>query len=331
LPFRRANGGVFWPLFGTGWYWSYEIEAACRCLATSVIKVHDLWIPEYHCECPVFDWVALLYQERLALGKDHRGRVLKLSLSSIYGKKAQRSSSSPYHDMVAAGLITAMTRARIIEAIALNPKAVFAVATDAVFSFEPLRLDIGEGLGQWEKKEWDDLFIVRSGVYWSPSNLKMLVKSRGAPRFVIEKATPRFESVFAEWFAELSKPGGIEAMLADRDSSIPKVEIMLHVFYGCKIAMAWNKPWLAGQWVDKPQRMSFEWNAKRDGRRVRLDGDCLVTMPIMLEPWEESASRAPANFDRLVEIAGDGSEFETVDERLLYEGMSDAVQFLPEE
>jgi hypothetical protein len=224
LPFRRTAGGVFWPLWGTGWYWSYEIEAACRCLGTSVIKVHDLWVPEYHCECPVFDWVAPLYQERLALGKDHRGRVLKFSLSSIYGKLAQRSGSAPYHDMVAAGLITAMTRARIIEAIALNPKAVFAVATDAVFSFERLqRLDIGGGLGQWEEKKWDDLFIVRSGVYWSPSDLKTLVKSRGAPRSVIEKAVLQFESTFADWFVELSKPGGIEAMLADR-SSIPKVE-----------------------------------------------------------------------------------------------------------
>jgi hypothetical protein len=136
----------------------------------------------------VFDWVAPLYQERLALGKDRRGHLLKLALNSIYGKLAQRSGSAPYHDAAAAGLITAMTRARIIEAIAHNPKAVFAVATDALFAFEPLPLDIGDDLGQWERKIWHDLFIVRSGVYWSPSNLKTLVKSRGAPRFVIEKA-----------------------------------------------------------------------------------------------------------------------------------------------
>jgi hypothetical protein len=333
LPFRRADGGVFWPLWGTGWYWSCEIEAARRCLGTSVIKVHDLWIPEYHCECPpVFDWVAQLYQERLALGKDRRGHLLKLALASFYGKLAQRSGSAPYHDTVAAGLITAMTRARVIEVIARKPEAVFAVATDAVFSFEPLKLDIGDGLGQWEEKIWPDLFIVRSGVYWSPSNRKETVKSHGAPRSVIGDAAPRFEKAFAEWFAELNRPGGIEGMLADR-SSIAKVEIMLHVFYGCKLSLARNKPWLAGQWSDLPMRMSFEWNAKRDGRRVRLDdAGCFVTMPIVpAGPWEESASRKPADFDRLVEIAGDGSEFEIWDERLLYEGMPDAVQFLPEE
>lgn len=60
--------------------------------------------------------------------------------------------------------------------------------------------------------------------------------------------------------------------------------------------------------------MSFEWNPKRDTRRVRLDdGGSLVTMPIVpVSPLEESASRKPADFDRLVEIAGDGSEFRDV-------------------
>jgi hypothetical protein len=52
------------------------------------------------------------------------------------------------------------------------------LAADAVFSRERLSLDIGEGLGQWEEKVWPDLFIAQSGVYWSPSDLNLLVKSR---------------------------------------------------------------------------------------------------------------------------------------------------------
>jgi hypothetical protein len=105
------------------------------------------------------------------------------------------------------------------------------------------------------------------------------------------------------------------------------------LFLGCKLAIARNKPWLAGRWTDEQRRMSFEWNAKRDGRRVRLDdGDSLVTMPIVpVSPLEESASRKPADFDRLVEIAGDGSEFETFDERMLFEAMRDVMQWLPQE
>jgi hypothetical protein len=120
-------------------------------------------------------------------------------------------------------------------------------------------------------------------------------------------------------------------MLADR-GSIPAVLVKVHYFHGCKHAIVRNKLWLAGRWMDEQRRMSFEWNAKRDGRRVRLDGDCLATMPIVpFSPLEESASRAPADFDRLVEIAGDGSEFETFDERMLFEGMPDFAQWLPQE
>ena len=37
------------------------------------------------------------------------------------------------------------------------------LATDAVFSTRPLALDIGDELGQWEEKQWQDLFIAQPG------------------------------------------------------------------------------------------------------------------------------------------------------------------------
>jgi hypothetical protein len=80
---------------------------------------------------------------------------------------AQRCGLGPYHDAVSAGLITAITRASLIEAIAKDPQSVVMIATDAVFSTRPLPLDIGDGLGQWEEKVWPDLFIAQPGVYWS--------------------------------------------------------------------------------------------------------------------------------------------------------------------
>jgi DNA polymerase type B, organellar and viral len=42
LPFRH-DGGLFWPLQGTGWYWSPEIETAERHLKADV-AVRDLWV-----------------------------------------------------------------------------------------------------------------------------------------------------------------------------------------------------------------------------------------------------------------------------------------------
>jgi hypothetical protein len=94
-----------------------------------------------------------------------RTHLLKPGQNSLYGKMAQRCGRGPYHDVVSAGLITAITRARLHEELGQNPRSVVMLATDAVFIREPLSLDIGEGLGQWEEKVWPDLFIAQPGVY----------------------------------------------------------------------------------------------------------------------------------------------------------------------
>ena len=103
LPFRR-NGGLFWPVQGTGWYWSYEIAAARRWLGTSVISVRDLWIARCECDCRLFDWLPALHDERRRIDSATRGYPLKLGSNSLYGKMAQRTGRGPYHDVVAAGL-----------------------------------------------------------------------------------------------------------------------------------------------------------------------------------------------------------------------------------
>jgi hypothetical protein len=109
LPFRR-NGGLFWPLQGTGWYWSPEIRAA-QCHLHADIVVRDLWIACQQCDCQSCNWIDHLYEERRRIGSKTRGYPLKLGLNSLYGKMAQRCGRGPYHDAVAAGLITAITRA----------------------------------------------------------------------------------------------------------------------------------------------------------------------------------------------------------------------------
>jgi hypothetical protein len=143
LPFRHKRD-LFWPLQGTGWSWSPEIEAAQRYLHADII-VRDLWVARCECDCRPFDWVKAVYEERHRLGSDTRGYPLKLALASLYGKTAQRCGRGPYHDVVSAGLITAITRARLLEALGQNPRSAVMLATDSVFSRERLSLDTGEG------------------------------------------------------------------------------------------------------------------------------------------------------------------------------------------
>lgn len=328
LPFRH-NGGLFWPLQGTGWYWSREIETAQRCLHADIV-VHDLWIAQHKCDCRPFDWIQNVYEERRRLGSKTRGYPLKLGLNSLYGKMAQRCGRGPFHDAVSAGLITAMTRARLIEALSCDPQSVVMLATDAVFSTRPLSLDTGESLGQWEENGWPDLFIAQPGVYWSPTDSQKSVKSRGAPRSVIGSAVPRFYAAFADWFDLMRRPGALQRVLDER--LIPSVPIKVRVFYGCRLALARGKPYLAGKWEDVSRHESFEWKTKRDPMRVVLHDDgYIVTFPPALSILRESDGYKPADFDRLVEVSGDNGVVDTIDENMMLEAMPDFMPFLPHE
>jgi hypothetical protein len=327
LPFRH-NGGLIWPYQGTGWYWSPEIEEAQHNLRADVVG-HDLWVARCECDCRPFDWVSALYEERRRLGSNTRGYPLKIGLASLYGKMAQRCGHAPYHDVVSAGIITAITQAGLIRAIAQDPEAVVMLATDAVLSSRPLSLDIGEGLGQWEQNLWPDLFIVQPGVYWSPSDQEKSVKSRGAPKSIVGDAVPRFHECFADWVELMRRPGAKERVLKER--LIPSVPVPMRVFIGCRLALARGKPWQAGKWENVVRHISFEWRTKRDAMRVVLGEDHLTTFPIALSILAESEGYEPADFDRLVETSGESDVADEVDENTLLEAMPDFIPFLPRE
>jgi hypothetical protein len=329
LPFRGKNGGLYWPRQGTGWYWSLEIEAARRCLHAEV-AVLDLWVARRKCDCRLFDWVEELYDLRRRLGPDTRGQPLKFGLNSLYGKLAQRSGRGPYHDSVAAGLITAATRARLIETLSQDPEAVFMVATDAVYSTRPLSLDLGDRLGQWDAKIWPDLFVVQPGVYWSPFEQEKSLKSRGAPRSVIGDAAPRFVEAWNELHKRLRPAEFRERRLEER--LLPTVPVAVHVFYGCRLALHRNKPWLAGKWENVERQESFEWRTKRDPNRITVcDEGSIVTIPRMQPILAESEGKPPADFDRLVEILDENGGAVEIDEDMLLEAMRDYTPFLPHE
>lgn len=329
LPFRGKSGGLYWPRQGMGWYWSLEIEAARRRLHAEV-AVLDLWVARRKCDCRLFDWVEKLYDLRRRLGPDTRGQPLKFGLNSLYGKLAQRSGRGPYHDPVAAGLITAATRARLIEALAQDPEAGFMLATDAVYSTHPLSLDTGDGLGQWEAKVWPDLFVVQPGVYWSPSEQETSLKSRGAPRSVIGDATPRFIAAWDELHNRLRPAEFRERRLEER--LFPTVPVAVHVFYGCRYALHRNKPWLAGKWEDVDRQESFEWRTKRDPNRVNVcDEGYIVTFPCVQPVFAESEGKSPADFDRRIEILDENGGTVEIDDDMLPEAMQDYTPFLPHE
>ena len=273
LPHRQSSsegrsryaGVLAWPVMGQGIYWSVEIRSAerlgCR------LRFGSGWIYQTACECRPFDWVEPLYLRRRALGSGTAGYPIKLAINSLYGKLAQRVGNPRFGNFVWAGLITAATRAALNEAIAQNPRAIAMIATDGLYSTEPLDLPLGDNLGDWEAATHDaGLFIVQPGLYW-PQGPKPKLRTRGvSPVWFTWHVRRRFERAWQAWLTEAQQPGA-------RWREPPVVPLTFRMFIGLRLAQARGKPDTAGCWIDgrtdpaAVKDIAFNWHGKRGAPR----------------------------------------------------------------
>jgi hypothetical protein len=151
-----------------------------------------MWQAEKNCDCPSHPWVQEYYQKRKTLGETKQEISSQARLECIIWKKAQGKGSRPYCDVIHAGLITSITGARLLDAVAQDPSAIVMLATDRVYSLEKLPLELREDLGQWEFKEHCDIFIIQPGVYHLPTYEKAQLKTRGAPKRKMKEYNPKF-------------------------------------------------------------------------------------------------------------------------------------------
>jgi hypothetical protein len=281
LPIRGKTGSLFWPLQGGGIYWSVEIASAKRLGAK--IKFENSgkgkravagWVYEKKCDCCPFAWVQALYDYRKSLD-GQRGHPIKLAINALYGQLVQRVGKGKFVNMVWGSLITAITRARLNDAVARDPGAVVMLATDGIYTTRPLKgLDQGDGLGQWGHKKIPGLFLVQPGLYWSPrqrEEKRLAQKSRGlSGQFFAEPG--RTESFEAAWLE-----------FADHDKRLrgsypfPQVAVPVPGFIGVKLAVARGKPDLAGCWVQDRRSISFDHSGKRAG--YSWNGSHIITRP----------------------------------------------------
>lgn len=181
FPVRTKSGFLRWPRKGRGAYWSVEINADIKNLGA---KVHfeRIWVAKKCCDRKPYEWVETIYNFRADLKaiSETLGIPLKLAINSLYGKFAQSIGAAPYRGYLSAGLITAYTRAKLIEAIGTLPPwehdKVLMLATDGIYTTARLpKLKISSSLGDWGHKPseqvYDDMFIVQPGLYFFPSKL----------------------------------------------------------------------------------------------------------------------------------------------------------------
>lgn len=267
LPVRTRDGAITFPRAGAGWYWGVELEAARKLGAT--FKVHHGWRVAWDCNCRPFDFMHRLYSVRKAVGKTQAGNALKLAMNSAYGITAQSVGMAPYANPVWAGLITAITRARLVDAVAVDPYRVHMLATDGLFASPGLELEESDALGGWERTVYPaGMHIVQPGVYFTghketctnPNHCSCLPKTRGVPLSAIRTNEQALK-------------------LAWRGDRSDGLNLTLRNFIGLRLGAARGAWDTIGTWQDAPKRIGYDWSTKRHPEITRTSPYGTRTVP----------------------------------------------------
>lgn len=278
FPFREMQTRqILYPLVGSGWYQASEVRAAIR-LYGSAITVNKTIVCESQCPSTCsgnpFGFVPDYYAYRNELKR--RGSqaqlTIKLGLNSLYGKTAQGvgfgDKKPPFQSYLWAGMITAGTRAMLLDAIAQCPEDIIWTATDGIASKKRLTLDIGTELGQWEERFAEWAFCIQPGVYQYLCEGEVKVATRG-----FGKSETNFEAIRKAY---------------DADPVWGSFEYQTTRFCGLGASLK-RKEFRKyfGKWIEHPRRLSFV-----PSKRYPPCGPGeSVTPPVPLSPPSEHASQ----------------------------------------
>lgn len=249
FPWRDRQGCIHYPPYGHGWYWGPEVAAALA-LYPDRLHIREGWLLHPVEERIMAEWMLELAERRVeakhaaaqATGERHYElkaieRAYKLGLNSVYGKTIQTVGNHPYLCPMWAGLITAFTRARMLEnaAKAQSVTELVAFATDGLFTSAPLPVGpVGKGLGEWDTDGIPrDLRIYQSGCYAAFDADGTLRAETAKFRGLNARSEVDWSRLAAEW--EQSRCSGQVTFQASR-------------FIGYKLALAHKRPEHQATW-----------------------------------------------------------------------------------
>ena len=247
---RGRHGEVSFPPAAYGWYWTPEASL-------SPDSVRGGWVYREDSGDEPFRFIHEMYDQRLKWKQEGNSaeRALKLALNSLYGKMAQRVGSvegkpPQWHQLEWAGYVTSHARAKLFRVLSMNSDAVIAVETDAIFSTRPLIVEVGTGLGQWEKSVFDWITYIQSGLYYAGDKGETLERYRGFDRgslphsLVLDYLRQR-DSAFEPW--QVPPPTGLTTR-----------------FIGMGLGLRTSAVWRA--WETEPRKVILGGGGKRAHR-----------------------------------------------------------------
>ena len=288
FPYRTKDGSICFPITsGGGWVWKDEYLAGERLFPHVDFK--EAWIYETECDCQPFKDIAYYYSERVRIGKEGPGIVLKLGCNSCYGKLAQSVGKAMYNSWVWAGMITSGCRAQILELMGMHEDQsnLLMIATDGIYTRERLNTprprdtgtwDTGKPLGGWEEKiVTKGVFVARPGIYFPMNPTKEEIKEvrgRGVGKGVVLE---NWKAIVESWnrygmyqpakIANVSRFCGMKSSISRR--GLPG-SFKYKRADGKKVGKNQNEPPRYGQWVTREVKLGFNPMPKREG--IHSDG-----------------------------------------------------------
>ncbi len=181
FPYRAQTGNVFYPPKGRGWYMAPEVHAALNVWGDCIKVSHGYVLygtdgagdgitplPEDKL-CTTAQYIIKMAKIRMKAKASHLSyeKALKLVLNSIYGKLIQQVGSHKFLNPFAASWITSTCRAIIARTIGRDEDdSIISIMTDGILSRKELPVTIGENLGQFELKTFDNAIQFMPGVYY---------------------------------------------------------------------------------------------------------------------------------------------------------------------
>ena len=301
LPMRDKKGNISFPMSAYGAWWYPEVRDTILLYKKEGIKYHfhieRCFTWRQNCDDAPGNFTNKWFDKRVELGKSTRGIPIKLTLNSLYGKAAQKVGAAKWGNSVWAGLLTAYTRSRLLQAtISVGSKNVISFQTDGIFvkcGDLPVGGTNGEKikLGEWEIDRYKHLFLIQSGVYSvTDYEGKVVNKTRGMRAHEFTASYNEIKEAWDKdkWFGSFELP--------DRNT-----------FVTIKLALMWGKPELAGTWIKSKRKLSFRTNMlKREiwGPDHKPTSNGITYAPGILHRKQQKVEYGAHPFNKMFEAVG---------------------------
>lgn len=190
LPNREMSSFTKYKLRGSGYFWQPEIMFVMQHFP-QCIKIGRGYVLEAD-RAEFTQAIENLYNLRLYLQqqKEPLEKVLKLALSSIYGKFCQHNGKGYYYNLFYAGYITSVARAQLLHATKDNEKDTVCFQTDAIHTTRHLPVNIDNTLGHFKHTNYHKITYLDNGVYqcYDRAGNVLKTKTRGFRRFDFAQA-----------------------------------------------------------------------------------------------------------------------------------------------